>query len=487
LSAAFPALPLQRTRALPLLPLAPSVVVLVALLAVLAIGAVGLDQLVRAGSDGAQSRADAIGAVLATRLASLPRASRNEAVELVARRTTSQIMIVDPKGALTLNATLGPPTLEMRTRMLAQERGTVVTRLGDARFSVLPLGNANEKMIVMVREPPAERAPALLSSLAALVTLLIGVAALVAYAVVRDAARDVDYVKGRVFAMAQTRVDPAGEAVPVRTMDEVGMLATEFNALVDRFSAAEKAYKEDLERARAGDRDRAAFLAAVSHELRSPLNAILGFADILLTEVDGPLSPSSREEVEQIKGSGEHLHALINDILEFSAIESGQLKLSRQPTDLTQIANDVVREAAVLTKDRAVSVRVIAEPNVTLTADARRIRQVVQNLVGNAVKFTQQGEVVVKVAREGAYARLIVSDTGPGISAAERAVIFEDYKQASDERKKKRGTGLGLAIARRLVMMHGGDIEVESELGRGSIFSVKLPLSGRPAPTQVRR
>jgi signal transduction histidine kinase len=486
LSAAFPALPLQRTRALPLLPLAPSLVVLVALLAVLAIGAVGLDQLVRTGSDGAQSRADAIAAVLTTRLASLPRASRSEAIELAARRTAAQIMIVDAKGALTLNATLGPPTLEMRTRMIAQERGTVVTRLGDARFSVVKLGDAGEKIVVMVREPPAEGAPALLSSLAALVTLLIGVAALVAYAVVRDAARDVDYVKGRVFAMAQTRVDPAGEAVPVRTMDEVGMLATEFNALVDRFSAAEKAYKEDLERARAGDRDRAAFLAAVSHELRSPLNAILGFADILLTEVDGPLTASAREEVEQIKGSGEHLHALINDILEFSAIESGQLKLSRVPIDLTQIATDVVRETAVLAKDRAVAVRVVAEPNVTLTADARRIRQVVQNLVGNAVKFTQQGEVVVKVAREGAFARLFVSDTGPGISAAERAVIFEDYKQASDEKKKKRGTGLGLAIARRLVMMHGGDIEVESELGRGSIFSVKLPLSGRPAPGQVR-
>jgi signal transduction histidine kinase len=251
---------------------------------------------------------------------------------------------------------------------------------------------------------------------------------------------------------------------------------------VGRFAAAEKSYHYDLERARSADRDRAAFLAAVSHELRSPLNAILGFADVLMTEVDGPLSATAREEVEQIRGSGQHLADLINDILEFSAIESGTLKLQRSKVDLVQIAREVVREALVIVGDKPISLRL--EPDagygeeplpVYARADPRRVRQILTNLVGNAIKFTQQGEVVITAVRDGYHACVRVRDTGPGISPAERAMIFEEYKQAGEERARRRGTGLGLAIARRLVLMHGGTIRVESELGQGSTFLVTLP------------
>jgi len=195
-----------------------------------------------------------------------------------------------------------------------------------------------------------------------------------------------------------------------------------------------------------------------------------------MTEVDGPLTASAREEVEQIRGSGAHLLELINDILEFSALEAGQLKLTRARVDLTQIATEVVREAAGVLVDKPVFVGVDGEPGVLAHADARRVRQILQNLVGNAIKFTQAGQVVVTVAKRGSHARVSVRDTGPGISPAERAVIFEEYKQASGERARKRGTGLGLAIARRLVLMHGGSIQVESEIGRGSTFNVTLPL-----------
>jgi signal transduction histidine kinase len=256
----------------------------------------------------------------------------------------------------------------------------------------------------------------------------------------------------------------------------VGILAGGFNALVGRFGAAERTYRDNLARASAADRERAAFLAAVSHELRSPLNAILGFADILATEVDGPLPPSAREEVEQIRGSGAHLLELINDILEFSLIESGQLKLSRTQVDLAQLANEVVRESQVLLGGKEVTLRMQGETGVVADADARRVRQILTNLVGNAIKFTRHGQVIVVVGKQGSYATLSVTDTGPGISPAERAVIFEEYKQAGEERARRRGTGLGLAIARRLVLMHGGTIHVESELGRGSTFRVLLPL-----------
>jgi signal transduction histidine kinase len=213
----------------------------------------------------------------------------------------------------------------------------------------------------------------------------------------------------------------------------------------------------------------------VSHELRSPLNAILGFTDILMAEVDGPLSPAAREEVEQIRLSGGHLLELINDILELSALESGQLKLTRTRVDLWDIACDVLREAAGLVGERPVIVRVEGDQDVTAKADAKRIRQVLTNLVGNAVKFTQRGEVVIEVGREGRHARVAVRDTGPGISPQERATIFQEYKQTKAERARRRGTGLGLAITRRLVKMHGGSIRVDSEVGRGSTFTVLLP------------
>ena len=288
--------------------------------------------------------------------------------------------------------------------------------------------------------------------------------------------RDVAFVTSHVRRMAQVRSAPTGEPVPVRTMDEVGALTSAFNELVGRFAAAERSYREDLERVQSADRDRSAFLATVSHELRSPLNAILGFADILLAEVDGPISATAREEVEQIRDSGQHLLDLINDILEFSALEGGQLKLTRARVDVAAVVADVLREAAPLVGDKPVTLTGETTERVLAFADTKRVRQIVTNLVSNAVKFTRRGAVTVTVARHGSYARVSVADTGPGISAAERAVIFDDYKQTSEERKRKRGTGLGLAIARRLVLMHGGAIQVESELGQGSTFRVFLPL-----------
>lgn len=140
----------------------------------------------------------------------------------------------------------------------------------------------------------------------------------------------------------------------------------------------------------------------------------------------------------------------------------------------------MIREAAGLVGARPVAVRVEGNRGVMAKADARRVRQILTNLVGNAVKFTQQGEVVVGVAVEGRHARLSVRDTGPGISPHERATIFQEYKQTKAERARRRGTGLGLAITKRLVKMHGGTIQVESEVGRGSTFNVLLPAWAEP-------
>jgi signal transduction histidine kinase len=479
-------------NALPLLLLPPLIVLLVGLAVAVGIGIVGLDALARASDEHAAADADLLASTIAARLSRLPPTGpeRLEAIQLAARRTGSELMLLSYENDVLLDASLGALEKNALHRVTKLEHGEAVTALGRTRFAVHTLAAPYQlqRLVVFVREPAApEGGPAFVTALVALTTLLVGVAATVAYAVARDANEEVVYLTQRVSGMVRVRTEPTGEPVPVRTMDEVGVLAGSFNALVGRFAAAERSYHDDLARASAADRDRAAFLAAVSHELRSPLNAILGFADILVTEVDGPLTPTAREEVEQIRGSGAHLLELINDILEFSAIESGQLKLTRTQVDLTQLAHEILRESHGLIGDKPVTMRVEGEPGIVADADTRRVRQILTNLVGNAIKFTQRGEVVITAMRDGYHACVSVRDTGPGISPAERAMIFEEYKQAGEERARKRGTGLGLAIARRLVLMHGGTIHVESELGRGSKFQVLLPLwFDRPQSSPTR-
>jgi signal transduction histidine kinase len=482
-------IPPVRTRAAwPLLPLAPLVVVIVGIAVALAIGLVGVDQLARANDAHTADRARLLVDVVGARLVALPRSDQTDAVRLAAKRSGAEMLVVTGAGEVLVDASLGTIGQEALREILSLKQGEAITRVGRTRFAVRrlePLPTLRYLVAFVAQPATPSGEPALVSALVALTALLIGVAATVAYAVARDANADIGFVTGRVLGMAHVRSEPTGEPVPLRTLDEVGKLTSAFNELVGRFAAAEKTYRADLERARSADRDRAAFLAAVSHELRSPLNAILGFADVLVTEVDGPLSPTAREEVEQIRGSGAHLLELINDILEFSALESGQLRLSRGKVDLYLVAAEVVREAAGVLVGKPVQVSLSGEPGVLANADARRLRQIVQNLVGNAIKFTKRGEVTVTVRREGSRTRLSVRDTGPGISAAELAMIFEEYKQAGNERVNRRGTGLGLAIARRLVLMHGGMIQVDSELGRGSTFDVTLPFWFEPTETNV--
>ena len=476
----MPPVGLRASSFWPLVPVAPAIVVLVGALVALGIGIVGVDYLGRASDDQARARAELMGRTLSARLSALPPELRLEAMQLAARRSAAECVSVDPAGQVLRDATLGTPDPPALQKIVKDKQGEAFTRLGRARFFVSPVGPppAQELLVVFVRETDSpEGTPGLISALLALTTLLLGVAGIVAYVVGRDASREIDFVTRRVRAMVETRVDPTGEPVPVRTMDEVGILTATFNGLVGRFVLAEKAYRGDLLRARAADRDRAAFLAAVSHELRSPLNAILGFADILLQEVDGPLAPASREEVEQIKGSGQHLLELINDILEFSAIESGQLKLSLAPVDVQQVARDVARELAVVIGKKPVRLDLVDGAPVYAMVDARRVRQILGNLIGNAIKFTQSGEVGVRVSVDERGAVISVRDTGPGISEREQRIIFEEYKQAREEKGKKRGTGLGLAITRRLVVLHKGTIELSSALGRGSTFIVHLPLA----------
>jgi signal transduction histidine kinase len=469
-------------RPLPFLVLAPALVVMVGVLAAFGITLLGLRELRLQSDDAAALRAELLSATLAARLGSTAPENRLVLVERARGRSGAEFALIRADGKILIDATQGASSASDFLNLLRLGEGEIATPLGRARFhaSELPPTGSDLFLITLVGTPEVPFATSsLVGSVATLTLLLMGAAALVAFALARDVHSDVAFVRRRIAAMAQQDHDPAGQALPVRSVDQVGLLAAAFNVLVDRFAAAERAYGQDLTGALAYDRDRSAFLAALSHELRTPLNAILGFTEVLLSEVDGPLSPDSREDLTVVRSSGEHLRALIDDILDLSALESGELRLHQELCDVYPIAAEVVREAQVTAARKELEV-VIAGTRAVAFADKRRVRQIVGNLVGNAVKFTERGRVTVRVDPRDGGVTISISDTGPGIAPEDREAIFQEYWQSKDERRRRVGTGLGLAITRRLVQMHRGFIDLRSELGKGSTFMVVLP-SSRPA------
>jgi signal transduction histidine kinase len=331
-------------------------------------------------------------------------------------------------------------------------------------------------VVTFVAAPsPPPGSSALVTGVAALTALLLGIAVAVSLAYTKAARDDVDYVRRRIVDMARPDGSPAGEPIPIRSLDQVGALTAAFDLLVDRFTAAERSYRADLRQAAAGARERSAFLAGLSHELRTPLNAILGFTHVLESEVDGPLDDEARESLGVIKTSGEHLKTLIDDVLDLSALETGQLRLNRRALDVRELAEEVVREARATVRDKPVGLAVTGQAGLFAHADAQRVRQVLTNLVTNAIRATAQGWVTVHIEARGGFVAVVVADTGAGIPLEQRDAIFEAYRQGGDARSRRGGTGLGLSIAQRLVGMHGGRIEVESQLGQGSRFTVCLP------------
>jgi GAF domain-containing protein len=220
------------------------------------------------------------------------------------------------------------------------------------------------------------------------------------------------------------------------------------------------------------------FLANMSHELRTPLNAILGYTELMADGIYGQLPEKTMGVLKRLESNGRHLLGLINDVLDLSKIEAGQLVLELTDYSLEDIAQTVRSTLEPLAADKKLAFKVEMAPKLPPGhGDGRRLAQVVINLVGNAIKFTDAGEVVITGgATDGAF-HLSVRDTGPGISAADQAKLFQEFQQADNAiTRKKGGTGLGLAISKRIVEMHGGKIWVESQVGQGSTFSFTLPV-----------
>jgi GAF domain-containing protein len=220
------------------------------------------------------------------------------------------------------------------------------------------------------------------------------------------------------------------------------------------------------------------FLANMSHELRTPLNAILGYTELILDSIYGEVPEKARSVLERLEANGRHLLGLINDVLDLSKIEAGQLILSLDDYSLSDVVHGVVSAVEPLAAEKQLALKAeVAVDLPTGRGDGRRLSQVLLNLVGNAIKFTDKGEVAIRASVTNGAFTVAVCDTGPGISADDQAKIFEEFQQAdSSITRKKGGTGLGLSIAKRIIEMHGGRIWVESEPGKGSTFYFTLPV-----------
>jgi signal transduction histidine kinase len=220
------------------------------------------------------------------------------------------------------------------------------------------------------------------------------------------------------------------------------------------------------------------FLANMSHELRTPLNAILGYTELILDKIYGDVPETIQEVLERVEKNGRHLLGLINDVLDLSKIEAGQLALSLDDYSMKEVVHTVVTSVESLAAEKNLELKVSVSPEVAHgKGDQQRISQVFLNLVGNAIKFTEAGEVRIEATASNDTFVLSVSDTGPGLSEADQQRVFEEFHQVDgSSTRKKGGTGLGLSIAKRIVEMHGGRIWVESTVGKGSTFWFTLPV-----------
>jgi signal transduction histidine kinase len=227
------------------------------------------------------------------------------------------------------------------------------------------------------------------------------------------------------------------------------------------------------------------FLANMSHELRTPLNAILGYTELLADGVYGNMPDKALDVLKRLESNGKHLLGLINDVLDLSKIEAGQLKLDLAEYSIQDVAQTVYSAVEPLAADKKLMFKCEVAPNLPVGhGDGRRLTQVLLNLVGNAIKFTDTGEVVIKADASNGTLNLSVRDTGPGISSADQAKLFQEFQQADNSiTKQKGGTGLGLAISKRIVEMHGGKIWLESTVGEGSTFFVMLPVHAKEQTT----
>jgi signal transduction histidine kinase/CheY-like chemotaxis protein len=278
------------------------------------------------------------------------------------------------------------------------------------------------------------------------------------------------------------------QRIQVPNRDEFGSLGANVNRMAERLGtvyAQQAALNKNLVAANSAletaSKAKSDFLAGMSHELRTPLNAIIGFTDALLAGVDGPMNDEQRASLTWVQRGGRDLLGLINDILDLSKIEAGKLTITPEPFNPVELVASVQGQHRALAEPKGLAL-VLSDDGAPehVVLDRQRTRQILVNLVGNAVKFTAEGQVAIVISGAAAE-RLVVAvqDTGPGIDPGDLEGIFEEFRRVGPDAVRSEGTGLGLAISRRLARAMGGDITVTSTPGKGSTFTLDLPLDCR--------
>jgi two-component system, NtrC family, sensor kinase len=335
---------------------------------------------------------------------------------------------------------------------------------------------------VLVERPADEAYAPLYASMrrtAVLLLLGLGMAVLASLLISRRVVRPVQVLR---HGAARIGAGELGHRIDVRTGDELEALADEFNNMAARlqesYAGLEQKVAERTHELEIASKHKSQFLANMSHELRTPLNAILGYTELILDEIYGTVPEKIREVLGRVQQSGQHLLGLINAVLDLSKIEAGHLTLSLTDYSIPGVVHTVFTAVESLAAEKQLTLHCTVPPDLPSgRGDEQRLTQVLLNLVGNAIKFTEIGEVSVQVTMADNMFTVAVSDTGPGISEADQQKIFEEFQQVDNSSTRKQGgTGLGLAIAKKIVEMHGGHMWVESRLGKGSTFWFTLPV-----------
>lgn len=272
-------------------------------------------------------------------------------------------------------------------------------------------------------------------------------------------------------------------SLDLNSRDEVGQVASSVRHMATELARREADRQARLD-AEAASQAKSTFLANTSHELRTPLNAILLYCELLKEEVNDRNQPDLTGDLDKIQDAGRHLLDLINTLLDLSKIEAGKMEACLEDSDIPSLLATVMATVEPLVTKKRNQLRLDAAPAILgLHTDARKLRQILQNLLSNASKFTQDGTITLGLHTDGPWACFTVTDTGIGMSTEQLSRIFEEYTQAETSTSARfGGTGLGLTLSRKFAELLGGILEAESEAGKGSRFTLRLPLTPAPEP-----
>jgi signal transduction histidine kinase len=305
-------------------------------------------------------------------------------------------------------------------------------------------------------------------------------------AVEADLERARDELEARVSARTAELADANEELTSMNeemaaTNEELTAMNEELISLNEDLAQANGELEVANRAVAEASRAKADFLAAMTHELRTPLNSVIGFSDIMLREMAGPLTPEQRRQLEMVRSSGSYLLTLINDVLDIARMDRGHMEPDLSLVDLRDVVEHAFTAFHAVGEGKGLEMRLaMTDTDCQTMTDPIRLEQILVNLLGNAVKFTTEGWIEVRVDCSGSIAEITVADSGLGISAEDSTRIFEEFYQVRTEAGTHvGGTGLGLAISQRVAEALGGTLTVESEPGRGSAFTVRLPMSDR--------